>query len=314
MALGTRSFVAVLLLASCLTACGGNSGSSSNNNGRNSGGSNSTPHVVVVVFENQDYADLIGNTTSLPYLNQLANQNALATQFHANVHPSIGNYFLLTTGRNPTGNDDAWSGTFSGSSIASILSSAGKTWKVYAESLPSVGYIGDDRYPYIKHHNPFAYFDSVRNGSSQKNNIVPLSQFATDVASNSLPSFALVVPNNLHNSHDCPDGSPASNCPLADRLAAIDSFLNTNVAPVIGNSPVMSNTILAITFDEAATDSTNGGGRIPLILLGNGVKTNFQSTSTYQIPSLLRFTLDRLGGTTCPGESANAANMSEFLK
>lgn len=304
---------ALLLFASLLTGCGGNSGSSSNNNDGNNGGTSATQHVVVVIFENQNYSDVIGNTTSLAYLNQLATQNALATQFYANVHPSIGNYFLLTTGQNPTGNDDAWSATFNGSSIASVLSSAGKSWKIYAESVPSVGYVGGDQYPYIKHHNPFAYFDSVIS-SAQKNNIVPLSQFTTDVASNSLPSFAFVVPNNQHNGHDCPDGSSASNCPLADRLAAINTFLNSNLASVIGNSSVMSNTIVAITFDEAATDNTNGGGRIPLILVGNGVKTNFQSSTSYQIPSLLRFTLDRVGVTSYPGASANAANMSEFLK
>src|SRR6476661_68529 len=43
-------------------------------------------HVVVVLEENQSYPAVIGSA-SMPYLNSLAQQNALATQYYANVHP-----------------------------------------------------------------------------------------------------------------------------------------------------------------------------------------------------------------------------------
>ena len=61
-------------------------------------------HVVVVLEENQSYPAVIGSA-SMPYLNSLASQNALATQYYANVHPSIGNYFMLTAGQLVTSND-----------------------------------------------------------------------------------------------------------------------------------------------------------------------------------------------------------------
>jgi acid phosphatase len=38
---------------------------------------------------------------------------------------------------------------------------SGKTWKAYAESLPSQAYIGSDVYPYAQRHNPFAYFTAA---------------------------------------------------------------------------------------------------------------------------------------------------------
>src|SRR5438270_584231 len=66
-------------------------------------------HVVMVLEENHSYSSAIA---SMPYLNSLANKYTLATNYYANTHPSIGNYFMLTTGRVIT-NDDSYAGIVS---------------------------------------------------------------------------------------------------------------------------------------------------------------------------------------------------------
>src|SRR5690348_3065954 len=43
--------------------------------------------VVLVVEENHGYSSVIGSG-AMPYLNSLAAQNSLATQYYANTHPS----------------------------------------------------------------------------------------------------------------------------------------------------------------------------------------------------------------------------------
>ena len=68
------------------------------------GGGQSFNHIVMVVEENTDYTSVIGSS-SMPYLNGLAQQYGLATQYYANTHPSIGNYFMMTVGTIIT-NDD----------------------------------------------------------------------------------------------------------------------------------------------------------------------------------------------------------------
>ena len=325
--------ITVFLLLSILAGCGagvsvnGNSNNNSTNTGGSNGGgggsgsggggggggtpgTNPTQHVVVVVLENQNFANMIGNS-QMPFFNSMAMQYALATQFYANTHPSIGNYFMMTTGQVVT-NDDAFGGTFSGDSIVRELTAAGKTWKIYAESLPSVGYTGGDVYPYVKHHNPFAYFDDVLNSATQKANIVPYSQFSTDLNNNALPNFSFVVPNDEHNGHDCPDGTQL--CLQSTKLATVDSWLSGNIGNVLQNTSFMSNSVLIVTLDESLTDLTNGGGRIPVIMAGSSIKTGFQSTNTYQFPSLLRFSLNALGVTNVPGAASGAPSMGEFLK
>src|SRR4051812_8389189 len=98
--------VVVVGLLLALSSCGGGTGG---NRGIASGAS--FTHVAVVVLENQNFSSIIGNA-NMPFLNSLASSNSLANHYFANTHPSIGNYFMMTTGQTVT-NDDAFAGTVS---------------------------------------------------------------------------------------------------------------------------------------------------------------------------------------------------------
>src|SRR5262245_22656084 len=114
----------------------------------------STPqlgHVVIVAMENHSYNDVVGSS-SMPYYNSLINQYGLAQNFYANVHGSFPDYAMVTTGELITASGAGLPNDFplSINNIERELIKAGKTWKVYAEGLPSVGYTGSDQYPYLK--------------------------------------------------------------------------------------------------------------------------------------------------------------------
>jgi len=256
-------------------------------------------HVVLIVEENHSFDEVLGNS-SAPYLNSLATQYGLATQYYADTHPSIGNYFMLTTGQIET-NDDSFSGIISDDNVVRRLVAAGKTWKSYAQSLPAAGYTGGNSYPYVKRHNPFAYLSDVVNDSSQAANLVPFSQFATDLASGSLPNFSYVVPDALNDAHD-------------GTLTQADTWLQQNLAPLFFNPQFQKDGLLIITFDEAEdSDSSHGGGHIVTILAGPKVKQQFQSKSLFQHQSTLRMILNSLEASSDPGASASAPDMQEFL-
>src|SRR5258705_12953029 len=109
--------------------------------------------------------DAVTGNLAMPYLNQLAAHGGLAPQYYANTHPSINNYFYLTSGRKGTGLpgflSDVFPGTVPGEDISNLLTKHGKTWNAYAEGLPGTGYSGDNQGPYAKPHNPFAYYRIV---------------------------------------------------------------------------------------------------------------------------------------------------------
>ena len=116
--------VAVLLFSA---ACGsGGSGSSPNSAPAGSGGTGSSGSQSVAPnrrsrthlwqfcrWRTQDFQQVIGDTTDAPFLNSLINYQgsnpsapgALVTNYFADAHPSIGNYFMMTTGQLVTTDD-----------------------------------------------------------------------------------------------------------------------------------------------------------------------------------------------------------------
>lgn len=255
-------------------------------------------HVFIVMEENHSYSSVIGSS-SMPYLNSLASKYGLATQYYANTHPSIGNYFMLTTGSIITNNDSLCS-TISNDNIVRHLLTAGKTWKSYADSLPYAGYTGCDYGNYVKHHNPFAYFSDVAN-SSEKYNLVPFSRFSSDLANHTLPEFSFIVPNIIHDAHS---GS----------LSSADSWLKTNILPLIASSTFQKDGILMIVFDESyASDTQHGGGHVATIVIGPHVLAGHKSTTLYQHQNTLKTLMKALGVSSFPGAASSAASMNEFF-
>ena len=259
-------------------------------------------HIFVVAEENHSYSEVIGNS-QMPYLNSLTTQYGLATQYYANAHPSIGNYFMLTTGQLIT-NDDSFGGTVSVDNVVRQLITAGKTWKSYAESIPHPGYTGGDSYPYAKRHNPFAYITDVVNSSTEVNNLQSLTQFNQDLANAQLPNFSFLSPNLLDDAHD-------------GTLQMADQWLQTYMAPVISSPTFQKDGLLIILFDEADTnDSTNGGGHVAAVIISPKAKQGYQSTTLYQHQSTLRLILEGLGVPNVanyPGAASTAPAMGEFF-
>ncbi|PYO70299.1 MAG: hypothetical protein DMD69_00125 [Gemmatimonadetes bacterium] len=260
-------------------------------------GSSQFGHVFVVTEENTDYVDV--TTSSMPYLMGLAAQYGLATQYYANTHPSIGNYFELATGQ-IISNNDSYSQIVSVDNIVRELVAAGKTWKSYAEDLPSVGYTGGDVGNYARKHNVFALLSDVANDPAQTNRLVPFTQFATDLANGTLPTFSNIVPNLCNDAHDC-------------GLDVADSWLQTNIAPLIASPVFQQDGLLIIVFDESGGDNTNGGGRVAWVAVSPKSKRGYQSTTQYQHESTLRLILKGLGVTPFPGDAAGAPDMTEFF-
>src|SRR5438105_2086790 len=83
-------------------------------------------HVVIVIMENHGYSQIIGSS-SAPYINNLAKQNALMTQSFAIGHPSEPNYHELWSGSNQGVTDDSCPHTFTTGSLGQQLISAGRT-------------------------------------------------------------------------------------------------------------------------------------------------------------------------------------------
>ena len=289
---------------------GGSGGGGSGSGGGSSGGIAQVQHVVIVVLENCNYSDIVGSPNA-PYINRLIAQGGLATQYYANVHPSIGNYFVMTTGEAYSTNDN-FDGVVPIDSVVRELQAASKSWKVYAQSLPQQGYLGGDVYPYLRRHNPISYFSDVQPPSQLNMNIVDFSQLAIDLPAGQLPAYSFIVPDAEHDAHDCPGGG--GNCDVGTRVAAADAWLGANLPQLLTNAQFQQSGLLVLTTDESRNDNQNGGGRVATVLVGTGVKAGYQGTGTYDHRSLLGLSMTALGVTTLPNGAGSAPQMTEFFQ
>src|ERR1035438_9805486 len=113
----------------------------------------------------------------MPYLNSLVKAYSNAQGYYANTHPSIGNYFMLTTGQIIT-NNDGYTQTVTVDNVVRELLAAGKTWKEYSEAIPSQGYYGGDTGEYAERHNPLSSISDAPHDPAQQQNLVPFTQLA----------------------------------------------------------------------------------------------------------------------------------------
>jgi phosphatidylinositol-3-phosphatase len=245
------------------------------------GGTPQSKHIVLVVEENHSF-DAVITKGGMPYLKSLAEKYTLLTNYYGNHHPSIGNYFTMTTGQTISTND-GYKGTVPYDNLISQLVAANKTWKAYGDSLPEPGYVGGNQRPYVKKHFPVAYFENVRNDPAQRKNLVAAEQFITDLRNNELPDFSMLIPNMDHDAHD---GS----------LKEADNWLKQYIEPLLASPDFQKDGILIITFDESdKNDPDNGGGHITTVVIGPLVKENFTDPTFYQHESLFATLEETLG-------------------
>jgi hypothetical protein len=222
-------------------------------------------HVVVAVFENQDYGSIIGSR-SAPTFNKLAAQGALLTRSYGVTHPSQPNYLALFSGSQEGVTDDSCPINLTGkTNLASDLLAHGRTFKGYAESLPSTGYKGCSSGEYVRKHAPWADFNNV-----PKSLQVPFSQFPKNFSK--LPTVSFVVPNLCNDMHDC-------------SVATGDKWVRNNLM-AYAQWAKSHNSLLLLTFDEDSFTSVN---KIPTVLVGQHVKVGrfSQQTNQYNLLSTL---------------------------
>jgi hypothetical protein len=273
-------------------------------------------HVYIVAEENRSYERVVGSP-SMPYLNSLLAKGAVATQFYSNMHGSLENYLIVTSGQYLTHNNDTLA-VFNVDNIERHLLTNGMTFKSYAQTLPYAGYTGLYYNAYMKRHAPLPYYTDMANSSLIKNHD-STAQLAKDIANGTLPNFGFITPDANNDMHNC--GANLGAC-----FWTADQFLKNTIGPLLASAPFQpgGDGLLIIWADEADLGSDNRcsatvlsgcGGHILVAMIGPQVKAGYKSTTTYHQQSVLRTMLEALGTTSnFPAAANTAPDMREFFK
>ncbi len=251
-------------------------------------------HVVVIVFENKESSSVLGNSAA-PSFNSYARRYANLTRYYGVTHPSLPNYLAMVSGSTHGITSDCTTCVASGKSLADTIEASGRTWKTYAEGLPSPGFLGSSNRGYAKKHDPFAYFPNIADNPRRRALIVPMSRLAPDLRARTLPSFSLVVPDLCHSMHDCSVGVG-------------DAWLRRNARPLVS----LPNSVVFVVFDEGSTN-IRGGGHTVALALGTAVRPRSRFSRVTGHYGLLR-TIEQAWGLPLLGGSARAAPITGIWK
>src|SRR5579872_555879 len=285
-------------------------------------------HVFVIMLENTSYDSLIGNPNA-PFINQAAATYGLAANYTGVTHPSQPNYIAATSGSTNGVNSDNTT-TIDVPNIVDRLEAGGKTWKAYMQSLALCnGNVLADacgNQLYERKHDPFVSYANVQSNAARMANVVDFSQFATDLANNTVPDFSWISPDQCHDMHGraAPASDPCSFDNEQDLIAAGDAFLSQTVSAIMSSPAWTGNSVIFITWDESdfpfgdtsgCCDANPGGGHVVMLTISHSDHAPRSSNVAYNHYTMLTTILDgwKLGclGFTC--DTANVPPMSDLV-
>jgi phospholipase C len=254
-------------------------------------------------MENHSYNTIIGSSQA-PYINALAKECGLATNYHNISHPSLPNYIAATSGLGlaklaPFVPD--CDPTAPCTTSAPSIFGQGETWKAYEESMPT-NCAKTNSGEYAVRHNPPPYYTTLKGCATHD---VPYTQLATDLANHALPKFSFITPNLIDDMHD-------------GTIAQGDTWLSTNL-PTIFNSPEYRNgsTAVFITWDEGeggtsnncAANTTDVGCHVATIIASPSTVAGSTSATLFNHYSLLG-TAEQLLGLPALGKASAYPTMT----
>lgn len=245
-------------------------------------------HVIWILEENHSYGAIIGNS-SARYINTLARECGLATNYHNISHPSLPNYVGMTSGLGLSHlrqfSSDCVPSSRCSTAAQSIFGQT-SSWKAYEESMPSNCY-GHDKGEYAARHNPAAYYTTLT-GCTTKD--LPYTRLAPNLRAGTLPAFSFITPNLIHDMHD-------------GTVAQGDAWLKSHLPTILNSSEYRSGrTAVFITWDEGeggksnncATNTRDIGCHVATIVISPTTKPETRSGLLFNHYSLLRTTEELL--------------------
>jgi len=232
-------------------------------------------HIIFCWLENKDYEQIIGNTDA-PFINSLLKQGTVFSNMHALGHPSYPQYisFFAGTNNGVTSDNCIDSSNWNIANLYTELKSAQKTFAWYSENLPATGSTICASGIYFARHNPTTLFANVPSSQNKK-----FSDFPADFSA--LENVVCITPNIIDDMH-------------SGTVKQGDLWVQRRLSSLI-QWCISHNSIFVIYFDEDNGESAN---RIPVIAVGQHVKTNYQLNTFYDHYNWTRTICSLMGAST----------------
>lgn len=190
-------------------------------------------HVIVIMYENHSLDQVIGNRNA-PYMNTMARNCGLATNYHSTAHLSYPDYSAVTAGLNYPSRE--------GNNIFRQVNASGRRWAVYSQSMPHPC-LHSDAYPYESGHNPATHY-ALANCSTSSLSLGSPTSGPLDHAlrSRTLPAYTWLVPDKCHDMHDVCYGNA---------VLTADNWTKAWITRIVNSRTYQAgSTAILLTWDE----------------------------------------------------------------
>ena len=323
-------------------------------------------HIFVIIAENKGFKQIMEHPEWTPQIHKLAAEYGQATQFYAEVHSSEANYIAMLGGDTfGIHDDDAFfckagaknefcsktdapnyaDHSITARSLMDQMDEKGLTWKGYMEDIPGPGSLmprwPTKTYPvtnqpnslYAAKHNGFVNFKAVYSEPypDLMKHFVGFSQLDADIAADTLPNYAHIVPNQCNEMHGMSKGegnNVPDDCDEKGNLAGLikrgDAEMGMLVAKLMQSKAWTGagNTAIVVTFDENNKEERNdgaqgccgydpksaanfGGGHIVTLIITNHGPRHLVDPTPYNHYSFLRTTEAAFGIDEYLGHAAD---------
>jgi len=231
--------------------------------------------VVLIVLENGS-PDEAKNQS---FMINRADEGMVLNKYFAVAHPSQPNYIALISGSLAGTNGDSTS-TLHRDHLGMRIPGR---WKVYAEDYPTSSDPGicspvKQDGAYVRRHVPFLSFSGVdcraivrlnTDGTTRKvSGKLPAARdvakvtkaLRDDIASGTLPAFAMIIPNLTD------DGHAPSN------MTNANDWLTRYIAPLLHDPAFTEDTVFILTFDEDEGEGARRPNRVYTVIWGDHVQ------------------------------------------
>ncbi len=277
------------------------------------GGLSDVQTVFIVLMENNSWSNIKSNANA-PYLNHTLLPMSSYCENYQNVpglHPSLPNYLWLEAGTSFGVTDDANPSAHHQNTtnhLVTLLRNAGVSWKTYQEDISGAYVPLTSTNGYAPKHNPFVYFDDVTGTNNVSwpygiAHIRPFTEFATDLASNTVARYNFITPNQCNDMHD--------NCsPVNNGIRQGDNWLAAVVPTILASQAYSNNGALFITWDE----SFGADIRIGMIVLSPLARGGGYTNSIYYThSSMLRSLQEIFHVGPLIRDATNAVDLSDLF-
>jgi hypothetical protein len=314
--------LSLLALASSVTRCGSSSsdrggavmGSSSSSGSSTADSGHHIKTIFLIVMENNDWSSI---TPALaPYIHSLLPMASYCTSYYDNPsaqHPSEPNYVWLEAGNNlgiTSDADPSATHLVTGPHLASLMNTAGVTWREYAEGITTGTCPVTSSGFYAAKHVPFVFFSDIVGttpSTTAANCVGHMKNYAdlhADLTNNAVAQYNFITPDLCNDMHGAPG------CPGTNEVTQGDTWLSTEIPLIMASQAYKDDGAIFITWDE----SELGEFPIGMIVLSPLAKGGGYTSSTkYYHSSMVRTVQEVFGLVPLLNDAANQPDLSDLF-